>query len=249
MNPAMARRSSPFDEWLSFGGRVPPVVGGLIIAIVGCTIVGALAGVVPAFAAFVPALVLRGEVWRLVTWPFVEGRDPLSLIFGALTLYWFGRDLTWAWGPRRFLVTFLAIAGLSAAATTLLSLVVAPLGDRVWLGAWPVLSALIVGWAMLFPERQILFMFALPISGRALAWITVGGTLLYAVLGGRGGAWSYVPHLLAQGFMALYLRGFSARGMWQTLKIRSLERRARRRASHLKVVHKDGDGSPPRWMN
>lgn len=244
----MPRRSSPFDEWLSFGGRVPPVVGGLIIAIVACTILGALVGGVASFAAFAPSLVLHGQLWRLFTWPFVEGRDPLSLVFGALTLYWFGRDLTWAWGPRRFLGTFFALAGLAAAATTLLSIPFAPL-DRVWLGSWPVLSALIVAWAMLFPERQILFMFALPVSGRALAWITVGGTLLYAVLGGRGGAWAYVPHLLAQGIMALYLRGFSARGMWQTFKIRSLERKARRRASHLKVVHKNGDGNPPRWMN
>ena len=244
----MPRRSSPLDDLLSFGGRVPPVVGGLIVALVLASILGAVSTPLAGLGAFVPAAVLGGQVWRLVTWPFFE-RDPLSLLFGGLMLYWFGRDLTWAWGPRRFLTTFFVIAGLAAAVTTLLSFVLPTLGERVWLGAWPVLSALVIAWAMLFPERQILFMFALPMSGRVLGWITLGGTLLYAVFAGRGGAFQYVPHLAAQGLMALYLRGVSARGLWQTLKIRQLERKARRRASHLKVVQKDGGNDRPRWMN
>ena len=240
----MRRRSaSSLDDLLSFGGRVPAAVGGLIAALVLLSILGTLTGIA-ATGAFVPALVLRGQLWRLVTWPFFE-RDPLSLLFGALTLYWFGRDLCWAWGQRRFLATFFAIAGLSAAVTSLLALALPQLMGGVWVGAWAVLSALVVAWAALFPERQILLMFAIPISGRALLWITVGGTLLYAVF---GGIYAYVPHLAAQGLMALYLRGVSARGLWQSMKIRSLERKARRRASHLKVVQKDGEGRGP-WIN
>jgi membrane associated rhomboid family serine protease len=181
-----------------------------------------------------------------VTWPFFE-RDPLSLLFGGLMLYWFGRDLCMAWGERRFLATFFVIAAVSAAATTLLSLVLPPLAGGVWAGAWAVLSALIVAWAGLFPERQILLMFAIPVSGRTLLWITLGGTLLYAVF---GGVYPYVPHLAAQGAMLLWLRGVSARGLFQSFKLRSLERKARRRASHLKVVNKDGDGSGRGpWLN
>lgn len=244
----MPRRSSPLEDLLSFGGRVPPAVGGIIAGFVLLSIAGAVTPGLAGFGAFVPAAVLGGQLWRLVTWPFFE-RDPLSLLFGGLTLFWFGRDLTWAWGPRRFVVTFFSIAALTATVTTLLGLAVPTLLDRAWIGAWPVLSALIIAWAMLFPERQILFMFALPMSGRALAWVTVGGTLLYAVFSGRGGAFQYVPHLVAQGIMALYLRGVSPRGLFQTLKIRQLERKARRRASHLKVVHKSGGNEPPRWMN
>jgi membrane associated rhomboid family serine protease len=246
MKARMRRRGSSLEDLLSFGGRVPPVIGGLIAALVLLSVAGVLTGLV-GWGAFVPALVLRGEVWRLVTWPFFE-RDPISLLFGALMLYWFGRDLTWAWGPRRFLATFFALAGLSALLTTLLALVMPPLGGGVWTGAWAVLSALIVAWAMLFPERQILLMFAIPVSGRALLWITVGGTLLYAVF---GGFFRYVPHLLAQGLMALYLRGASPRGLFQSIKIRSLERKARQRASHLKVVdRKNGDtNGRGRWMN
>ncbi len=96
---------------------------------------------------------------------------------------------------------------------------------------------------MIFPDRQILFMLALPVSGRALLWLTIGGTVLYAIFGSLG---AYVPHLTAQLLMLAYARGWSVRGLWQSLRIKGYERRARRRASHLKVVKKQ---DPPRWMN
>jgi membrane associated rhomboid family serine protease len=238
------RRSSSLDDLLSFGGRVPPVVGGLIAALVLLSIFGRLGGFAAA-GVFVPAYVLGGQAWRLVTWPFFEG-DPLSLLFGGLMLYWFGRDLCWAWGPRRFLATFFGIAIFAATVTTLLSLSVYSIRGQPYAGAWAVLGALTVAWASIFPERQILLMFAIPIAGRTLLWITVGGTLLYALFYGFQG---FVPHLVAQGGMALYLRGVSPKGMLQSLKIRSLERKARRRASHLKVVDKDGANGRGPWMN
>ena len=238
------RRSRSIGDAFTFGGRVPPTVGGLIVAIVVASLVGALGrgfGLAEA-AALVPALVLHLQVWRLVTWVFFEG-DPLSLLFGGLTLYWFGRDLCFAWGARRFLFTFFGIAVAAGVATTALGLVWQPLLRGYWTGSWPVISALIVAWAIIFPERQILFMLALPVSGRALLWLTLGGTLLYAVFGRIE---LYVPHLTAQLLMIAYAHGFSLRGLWQSWRIKGYERRARRRASHLKVVKKQ---DPPRWMN
>jgi membrane associated rhomboid family serine protease len=239
------RPARSIGEVFTFGGRVPPTVGGLISALVLASLAGALGhgyGLIE-LAALVPVLVWEGQLWRLVTWVFFE-RDPLSLLFGALTLYWFGRDLCFAWGPRRFIVTFFGVAAATAAVTCLIGRLAWPaLLGYGWTGSWPVLSALIVAWAIIFPERQILFMLALPISGRALLWITFGGTLLYAVFGRLH---PYVPHLTAQVLMFLYARGYSLRGLWQSLRIKSYERRARRRASHLKVIRKE---DPPRWMN
>jgi len=185
----MRRGSFPW-RILTFGGRVPPAVGGLIVA----TALASLGGVVAersgahvlAELALVPSALLGGELWRLVTWPLVE-TDPLSLLFAGLTLYWFGRDLCLAWGPRRFLLTFFGVAAAAGLVTTLLGvLAFGGLLGAVYAGSWAVLSALVIAWATLFPERQILLMFALPMSGRALLWVTVGITLLYAVFGGFG---------------------------------------------------------------
>ena len=240
------RSNRSLADLFTFGGRIPVTVGALIVAIVGASLIGAL-GRGYGFlygAALIPELVWRGQLWRLVTWVFFE-TDPLSLLFGALTLYWFGRDLCHAWGARRFLTTFFGIAVAAAAVTSLVARFAWPplMTGMPWTGSWPVITALIVAWAMIFPERQILFMMALPMSGRALLWVTLGGTLLYAVFGGIG---AYVPHIAAQLLMLVYVRGWSLRGFWQSIRIKGYERRARRRASHLKVVRKQ---DPPRWMN
>ncbi|BDG09759.1 rhomboid family intramembrane serine protease [Anaeromyxobacter paludicola] len=239
----MRRRDTPFDELLTFGGRVPSVVGGLIAILVIASLAGALVPGLRSAAVLFPGAVWAGQLWRVVTYPFFES-DPLSLVFGAMMLYWFGRDLSYAWGPRRFLITFVSFGAAAGVVTCL----VARLWPAVWahpyLGIWPVADAMVVAWAMIFPERQILLYFALPVSGQALLYLTVGGTLLYSVFGGLA---AFVPHLAAEAMMLVLARGYSLRGLWQTMRIRSQERRARRRARHLKVVGKESE--PPRWMN
>lgn len=236
----MRRRPSPADNVLTFGGNVPPTVGGLIIALLAGSILGTVSPGLRATAALVPAAVLQLQVWRLATWVFVE-TDPLSLVFGGLMLYWFGRDLSWAWGPKRFLATWFGLTVGTSVLSTALALVFPRLMGGWPPGAWPVLSALVIAWASIFPDRQILLMFALPISGRTLLWITIGGTILYAMF---SSIWLYIPHIVAQALMLLTLRGgLPFRGVWQTFKVREMERRARKRAAHLKVVKKND------WMN
>jgi len=229
---------------LTFGGRVPAVVGFLIAA----TVVASLAGAVgernglPLFRLCVlqPRAVFRGELWRLVTWVFFE-RDPLGLLFGGLLLYWTGRDLCEAWGERRFLLVYAgtaAVAGLVASAVA--ALFWPSLLDMAWFGIWPAVDALLVAWALLFPYRQVLLFFALPVSGRALLLVTVGGTLLYAVFTGLP---QFLPHLLAEGSAYLYASG---RGPRQWLRRLKLPRLGRRRP--FSVIHADRDPDR-RWLN
>jgi hypothetical protein len=63
---------------------------------------------------------------------------------------------------------------------------------------------LIVAWALLFPNRTILFMLMLPMAGRNLLYMTVGMTVLFAIMHGFA---NFVPHLLAMGLMYAYIRG------------------------------------------
>jgi membrane associated rhomboid family serine protease len=228
---------------LTLGGRVPPVVGGLIAATVLTSlvsVVGSRNGLpLLSLLAFSPQAVLQGQVWRLVTWVLLE-TDPLNLLFGALVLFWFGRDLAEAWGERRFLVVYLGVAAVAAAATTLLSLAWPALRGSVWTGLWPAADGLVVAWALLFPFRQILLFFALPVSGRALLWFTIGATVLYALFAGVA---AFVPHLLAEGAMWLHASGLGP-GRWLR-KIRWPRRRGRGR---FEVIHVDRD--PDRkWLN
>jgi len=232
-------RPRPLSEVLSFGGRVPAAVGGLLAAVLLASVAGALARPVRDAAFFAPDLAWHGEVWRLLTYPFFE-TDPFALLFGGLVLWVFGRDLALAWGERRFLAAFLGLGAGAAAATSLLALAWPRLHAGAWSGPWPALDGLAVAWALLFPARRVLFMAVLPVTGRALLWLTVGGTALFAVF---YGVVPYVPHLLAEGLVALWLRG-------PRLRLPRLPRWRRRRGP-FEVIHadRDPDSGRRRWLN
>ena len=128
--------------------------------------------------------VLRGEVWRLLTWAPLE-LSPLGLIFGCLLLYFLGPDLLRHWGMRRFFALFFGGAAVVGGVTCLI-------GRFVWarvaavphFGLWPMEEAMIIAWASLFRDRQILVMFALPMAGRNLIWLTIALTVVMAALSG-----------------------------------------------------------------
>jgi hypothetical protein len=153
-----------------------------------------------------PVLVLGGEIWRLVTWGFFES-DGQNLVFGSLMLAIFGRDLASLWGGARYL----AICGLivfgAGFLTTLLGLVWADVRGLQYLSIWPLADALIVAWALLFPNRTILFMLMLPAAGKNLLYLTAGMTAVFAVMYGLS---NFAPHFLAMGLIYAYIRGGTA---------------------------------------
>ena len=228
---------------LSFGGRVPAAVDGLIVATVVVSLVAAVGGRsglgLQQLLLLDTGAVWRGEVWRLVTWVLVEG-DPVNLLFGGLVLYWFGRDLVEAWGERRFLATYFAVPAVAGVLASLLALAWPGLGAYRFSGFWVALNALVVAWGLNHPFRQILLFFAVPVSGKALVWITVGGTALFALFTGVG---AFVPHLLAEGVAWLHVSG---KGPGQWLRRIRLPRRKRR--GRFEVIHADRDPDR-RWLN
>jgi membrane associated rhomboid family serine protease len=224
-------------------------VGLLIGLTLGGSIVGAVTrrggnAALLQSSVLVPGLVWAGELWRLLTWVFFE-LDGLGLIFACLALWWFGRDLAYAWGPHRFLARYLALAVLTASATCALALVWTDLQGRAFLGPWPMVDGLIVAWAVLYPHRQILFFFVLPLGGRNLVYVTVGVTLLFGLLDGIGGV---VPHLLALAATLVYMRDSSLGYWWLRLRLALQTRRPRGSASRLRAVEPDDSGRP-RWLH
>jgi membrane associated rhomboid family serine protease len=248
------RRSGDLRRALTFGGRIPSAVGLLLAAIVVAT-VGSWLARDSAWAALFPERVLRGEIWRLVSWVLVQ-EDPTTLFFGGLTLWFFGPQLAYDWGEGRFLST---VIGLTAGAgiLTVLVTVLFRIGGFAYLGMWPLVDGLILLWALRYPDQQILLFFVLPVTGRMLALLTVAANVLFALYGlsraGLFGLLSYTPAfaslLLA---WAVSRRRFSTpfrrwKLQWRDFR---LERQLRRRSRHLKVVKKNGQGGePPSWMN
>ncbi len=244
----MARRSPDLARIFTFGGRVPASVGMLLALMLVASVWASIDDSVAQFTALAPVYVRRGEVWRVVTWAFVQG-DVFSLLFVGFMLWTLGQQLSYAWSERRFVVRFLGYTVGAGVGTTILSLVFESAASP-HIGGWPVVNALIVAWAMLFPDRQVNIWGILPVTGRTLALLVLGGTALAAVMSGRlEGFGGFAPHLVAIAIAWIQARGLGGRRLGSQARQWWAERDVKRRAKHLKVVRKDGSGDRPRWMN
>src|SRR5262245_47548921 len=89
-------------------------IPGLIRIVIGFTaLVYVLVYLNRGFESFLmldPALILRGQVWRLVTYIFLpQTFSPLWLLL-ALWFFWFiGRGLKSAWGDLRLVLYFVVV--------------------------------------------------------------------------------------------------------------------------------------------
>ena len=252
---ARPRRRGEFHRSLSLGGRVPPVVGAIILLILAVTVGSWLLGN-KSWAALSLPHVLGGQVWRLLTWPLVQD-EPLAIVFGGLAWYFFGPQLALDYGERRFALRMAVLTLCAGALSLLVAFLVGLGGSFAYRGIWPLVDGLILLWALRYPDQQILFFFVLPVSGRLLALLTVATNVLYALWGiAQGGLFGVVPYV--PGFAALLvawaMSGARAQLPLERLKLSLrdwwMEQKLRRRSRHLKVVRKGGqDGDRPRWLN
>jgi membrane associated rhomboid family serine protease len=230
-------RPKRFTDHFDFGGRMPGTVGFLIALTLVVSIVAAFTSrhgvAIASLLSLEPERVWHGQVWRLASWVFMEG-SPIGLLFACLILYWFGRDLSAAFGASRFLSIYLGLTLFAGAGTCLLGLVDGDIMGHYYAGMWALSEAMMVGWGLLYPTRQIYIYFILPVTGRILAYFTLALTVLYAIYAGWEG---FVPNLLAEGGMLalIYRRQLIAR-------IESFRTPRVRRPSHLRVVDRNDSG-------
>jgi membrane associated rhomboid family serine protease len=246
----VARRGGlQLPRFLTFGDRVPPSIGLILALMFAGSVWGWMDRTLAVNSALWPELVLGGQIWRLVTWPFVE-RDPLTLLFGGYMIYWLGQQLSFVWSEQRFLLRFFGYTVFATVGTTLLAAAWPPVRDVRHLGIWPVANALLVSWALLFPDRQLNFWGVLPLTGRMTAWLVLGGTFLWGISeGGIAGILGFTPHLFALAAAWVLSRGLGVGGVIRDARGWLAERDAKRRARHLKVVKRDGEKDRPRWLN
>jgi membrane associated rhomboid family serine protease len=128
-----------------------------------------------------PEQVLRGQVWRVLTAPLLTNPSSLShLLFSLLGLYFLSTDLETRWGSGRF-VRFLVLSVLGGTVLALAFDGLLPQGPgfgvfhpRFMFGPGAAIAATAVAWARENAERQVRLFFFLPVSGKALLWITIG---------------------------------------------------------------------------
>jgi rhomboid family protein len=162
----------------------------------------------------VPVETLKhGQVWRLVTYLFLhDPGSPVHLIFNMLSLWMFGVDLERRWGTRGF-VKYYAVTGVGAGvATVLFSLLPFAVAEPIYksntIGASGAIYGLLLAFALLFPHRQILFMFIFPLPVRVAAAMMALMSFM-AATSGTNGTVAEATHLAGFIIGWIYLKGIS----------------------------------------
>lgn len=171
----------------------------LVIAI-GNLIVYALSlvdqdGLVYSYLCFSRAAILRGQIWRLVSYVFTYLKDftylsntnGISLLLALVSLfcyYQFGKILESYWGAFRFNLYYLTGIVLTDVAAMLLGF---------GADASALNLSLFLAVATIAPQSRVLLLFVIPIKMKYMAWVYLGFTAI-----------SVVTYLQAFGFLTLY---------------------------------------------
>lgn len=146
--------------------------------------------------------------WQIVTYAFLHG-GLMHLAFNMYGLWMFGSELEGVWGARR-LALFYGASVLAAAVAELI--VSALIGNGApTVGASGGLFGLMIGYAMLFPQRRIMLLIPpIPMSARTFVIVygaielflgvtgTAAGIAHFAHLGGLLGGWLVIRYWRGQ---------------------------------------------------
>src|SRR5258708_19911159 len=156
------------------------------------------------FLALIPVSVVKDFfIWQLATYMFLHAGFG-HIIWNMLALWMFGADLEQAWGTRRFL-QFYFFCGIGSGICVVIANYVAGTPTTWTIGASGAIFAILLAYAMMYPNRTILFGFLIPIQVKWFVLIIGVITLLNAVGGSTSGV-SHFAHLGGLLFAYIYMK-------------------------------------------
>jgi membrane associated rhomboid family serine protease len=216
-----------YSSQIGLGGRITPGIKALLIANVSVFVVQVLAqefgdmGIEPIFGLRPVDVYRNFRVWQLVTYMFLHSTGWLShLLLNMLMLWMFGTEVERSWGTREFLKYYL-ICGIGAGLVTCLAF-----RYSTTIGASGAVFGVMLAYAFMFPNRQILFWFIFPM--RAISFVLLcTGIELFSLLSLPDGV-AHSAHLGGMLFGYLYLkRAWRLRAFFAELRWRLRRRRFR----------------------
>ncbi len=139
------------------------------------------------FLALEPAAVMRGEIWRLVTYVLLPDSGGLMLLIACMFYYWLGTALERIWGSAKF--TFYYVSGTLL---TALGVLLAYLIDGVNLsiaGASYVNSSMFFAFALFNPDAMVYVFYVIPVKMKWVAWFEAALYAVNVIMCAISGAW------------------------------------------------------------
>jgi membrane associated rhomboid family serine protease len=249
----MAYSSRPYARRYLPSNRFPVGLKWLLIANVGIFVLWFFlntAGATGFFRNFylVPAQVVTTfAIWQVVTYMFFHAGFG-HILWNMLTLWMFGAELERMWGTAKFLRFYFA-CGIGAAITVIV--VNYAFGDPTvaTIGSSGAIYGILMAYAILFPDRLILFGFLIPIKVKYFVMI-MGAVVFMNSFVSFGSGISQVAHLggLLMGFLML-------RGRWLQARIQVpiengfKEWKLRRAKRKFEVYLRKKDSKRDRWTH
>ena len=188
-----------------------------------------------------PHGVLAGKIHLLLTWPFV-GRGLLEVVFNCLLLWFLGSELEGIWGKRRYLV-FILWTILGAGVIYLaIALFFFPTSPLALTGMAGLVDALLLAYAILFPDRVFHFMMVIPVQAKYFCMILIGMQLWFGFFSSAAVlAWGQLAAMACAFFYMILVSSPTLK------KLTSFPKRRKIRSDHLKLVKKNKK-NPKYWQ-
>lgn len=195
---------------LAFPG-FPPGVKWLLISNVAVFLLAFLAGSTQigsflGLLALQPAAVVNVFMfWQLATYMFLHGGFG-HIIWNMLALWMFGADMERTWGTKRFL-QFYFFCGIGAGLCVVIANYVVPGGDPTsrTIGSSGAIFGILLAYAMLYPDRTIMWGFLIPIKVKWFVMIIGAISFLSAFRSINSGV-SEFAHLGGLLFAYIYMK-------------------------------------------
>lgn len=155
---------------------------------------------------------LAGQIWRVLTFVFVpfSGGGPLSVVLGIYFTWFIGSALEKEWGDFRFNL-YLLLGMLGAVLACLLT----GYADTYCLSL-----SLLLAFAMLYPEMQVLLFFVIPVKVKYFGWFAAALWVFSFLSMGLFGKLNYL--LCMAGFLLFFgpqawrsIRAWVRREQWK----------------------------------
>lgn len=172
--------------------------------IIGCYIIGYVIAVFRSdflsYLTLEPAWILRGQIWRLVTWVLIPP-ESLSIFTIIMLLFYYslGTTLERTWGTFRYSLYIFSGLIFTILGAFLLYLIMG--GNVTGIGnffsTYYVSMSIFLAFALSYPDMQVLLYFVIPIKMKWMA-IVYAAMIIYDVFNYvRGGWWPMAVPIVA----------------------------------------------------
>ena len=162
-----------------------------------------------------PALILRGQIWRIITWVIYPPSMSNVLWFVIAIVFFYypiGTSLERTWGSFRYTLYIFSGILFSVIGAFILYFITGAYGIGSLFNTYYISLSVFLAYALSYPDMQILLWFVIPIK---MKWMTIvyGVMVLYDMITYlRMGLWVYVVPIIAS-LLNFVLFFFSTRNM------------------------------------